>query len=238
MSKYLLVSGSLLLIQSVINGYCAYGHVKASRSLPDLYSPPNLFKEATFWWKVEQLFAIQLAALVLERRPLFSPTGSLAVWEGDVSSKDASQTPMDPYTLSHIVSGVALYYFTNLLPISVKKKYLLSLLIHVTWEVVENTPYFLKHYGKKLDKYYRGDSILNSMTDSVAMSFGFLMAWKLPKFIVLILFFIEEIVIGRLIGENHFTYAAKMYRIFILRDETLMRVFVENTKRSASLLFE
>jgi len=237
MSKYLLVSGSLLLIQTVINGCCAYGNV-TSRSLPDLYSPPNAFKEAAFWLKVEQLFAIQLAALVLEGRPLYSPTGSLAVWEGDVTSKDASQTPMDPYTLSHIVSGVVLYYLTNLLPVSVKKKYLISLLIHVTWEVVENTPYFLKHYGKKLDKYYRGDSILNSMTDSVAMSFGFLMAWKLPKFILLMLFIMEEIVISRLIGENHFTYAAKMYRIFILRDENLMRVFVKNTKRSASLLFE
>ena len=53
--------------------------------------------------------------------------------------------------------------------------------IEAAWEIVENTPMVIKHYREQaLAQGYTGDSILNSISDTLAMIGGFLMARKLP----------------------------------------------------------
>jgi hypothetical protein len=53
--------------------------------------------------------------------------------------------------------------------------------IEISWEVFENTPIVIEHYRQQaLAQGYAGDSILNSVSDTFSMIFGFVLARKLP----------------------------------------------------------
>jgi len=64
---------------------------------------------------------------------------------------------------------------------SVLQRFVLALGIEVAWEVMENTPMVIQHYREQaLAQGYTDDSIINSLSDSLAMVAGFLLAWRLP----------------------------------------------------------
>ena len=49
--------------------------------------------------------------------------------------------------------------------------------IEIGWEITENTPMVIQHYRQQaLAAGYRGDSILNSLSDTLMMSTGFFIA--------------------------------------------------------------
>ena len=90
--------------------------------------------------------------------------------------KYKDRSVFDPYSITHISHGILLYYITNYInPKKDKNNLYLSLLIEITWEVLENT-HLIKLY-RKYDKYsknYIGDSIVNILADIFLMIFGFL----------------------------------------------------------------
>jgi Protein of unknown function (DUF2585) len=52
--------------------------------------------------------------------------------------------------------------------------------VEVAWELTENTPMVIRHYREQaLAVGYSGDSILNSVSDTLMMSAGFLLASRL-----------------------------------------------------------
>jgi hypothetical protein len=58
---------------------------------------------------------------------------------------------------------------------------LMALGIEIAWEITENTPFIIDRYREQaLAQGYSGDSIINSVSDSLAMAFGFLLARLLP----------------------------------------------------------
>ncbi len=129
------------------------------------------------------LVALQALMLSLFGQPPIAESGYVKLWEGAVLSVGNSQHLTDWYTFSHVIHGflfyLALWYFFP--KTSIALRFAIAVGLEVAWEVVENTPMVIQHYREQaLAQGYTGDSILNSVSDTLAMALGFLMAWRWP----------------------------------------------------------
>ncbi len=152
-------------------------------------------KITTFLLLALTLLAIQFFALLTFGQPIICTCGQIKLWEGVVLGPGNSQHLSDWYTFSHIIHGVIFYGLTRLLfpRMTILWRLLLALSLEVSWEIIENTPIVIEHYRQQaLSMGYTGDSIINSISDSLAMVVGFYLAWRLPKqWIIFIVIFIE-----------------------------------------------
>lgn len=72
--------------------------------------------------------------------------------------------------------------------LSLTTRLLIATGIEIGWEVLENTPMAIRHYRQQaLAVGYAGDSILNSVMDTVMMAIGFVMAARMPVWAVVAL---------------------------------------------------
>jgi len=129
------------------------------------------------------LLIAQASILYFFGQPPICTCGYVKLWEGNVLSSENSQHLSDWYTFSHIIHGFIFYGILWVLfpRMSVLQRFVLALGIEVAWEVMENTPMVIQHYREQaLAQGYTGDSIINSLSDSLAMVAGFLLAWRLP----------------------------------------------------------
>lgn len=123
--------------------------------------------------------------LAMGRLPL-GPDGKFGWWEGNIWSSENSQRLADPYSLSHIVHGISFYGLFWLIArkIPVRRRLLLALALEAGWELLENSPLIINRYrAATISLGYVGDSILNSQSDIVMMTLGFLFAWRVPVWI-------------------------------------------------------
>ena len=61
----------------------------------------------------------------------------------------------------------------------------------------------INHYREQaLAAGYSGDSIINSLSDSVAMLVGFLLAWRLPVITTILIAILLEVFVGYSIRDN------------------------------------
>ncbi len=116
-------------------------------------------------------------------RSLLGPDGRFGLWEGNIWSSAQSQRVADPYSFSHVVHGLLffglLWLVARRLPLGYR--FLLAVLLEAAWEVLENSPLIIDRYrAATIALGYEGDSILNSTSDILMMSLGFLMAsrWR------------------------------------------------------------
>lgn len=128
------------------------------------------------------LFVLQAGVLVWLGQPLICECGTVKLWHGVVLSGENSQQLADWYTFSHIIHGflfyAALWFFFPRM--SIGMRFALAVGIEAGWEVLENTPMVIEMYREQaLAQGYSGDSILNSLSDTVAMMLGFFAARKL-----------------------------------------------------------
>lgn len=136
------------------------------------------------------LLTLQGGALYLMGHPGFCTCGTITLWQGVVASPENSQQPTDWYTFSHIIHGVLFYALLTLLfpRMPVVWRFLLALGIESSWEIFENTPMVINHYRTQaLAQGYIGDSIINSLTDSLAMVLGFILASQVRAWLVVAL---------------------------------------------------
>jgi len=129
------------------------------------------------------IVAAQGVILFLMGQPSICECGFVKVWEGVVASSGNSQHISDWYTFSHIIHGLlfylALWYFFPRL--SIFQRFVLAIGIEAAWEIAENTPMVIEHYRQQaLAQGYVGDSVLNSVVDTLAAAVGFVLAWRLP----------------------------------------------------------
>ena len=154
---------------------------------------------------VAVLMLVQAVALHLMGRVWICSCGTVRLWVGDIWSSELSQQMFDVYTPSHVLHGMIFYGLLRLaLP---RTPVLLRLAIAVgleaAWEIAENSPPVIEEYRKQATAAgYTGDSVLNSLMDTVSMMTGFAVARVLPWQASVALAIMAEAATGVLVRDN------------------------------------
>ena len=157
------------------------------------------------WMLVAGLMLVQAVVLHLLGRVWICACGTIRLWVGDMQSSELSQQILDWYTPSHVIHGILFYGLLHLLMprAPVLTRLAIAVGIEAAWEIAENSPPVIEEYRKQATAAgYTGDSILNSLLDTVAMMTGFAIARLLPWQATAALAVIAEITTGVLVHDN------------------------------------
>ena len=149
--------------------------------------------------------AVQAGALFLFGQPAICECGYVKWWEGVVLSAGNSQHLTDWYSYSHIIHGILFYaLITYFFPkMSVWMRLLVATGIEAAWEILENTPMVINHYREQaLAQGYTGDSSINSISDTLMMMLGFILARKWAVWAVIALALFLELWVAYEIRDN------------------------------------
>ena len=112
-------------------------------------------------------------------RSLLGPDGQFGWWDGNIWSNENSQRVADAYSFSHVVHGILLYAFLWFVArkSQLGNRFLAAVLLEAIWEMLENSPLIINRYREAtISLGYAGDSVLNSCSDILMMSLGFMFA--------------------------------------------------------------
>ncbi|QWK77554.1 DUF2585 domain-containing protein [Ochrobactrum sp. BTU1] len=128
------------------------------------------------------ILVIQASWLYIDGRIPMCECGTIKLWSGSLMSEN-SQHIADWYTLSHIIHGFLFYWLLTIIAPKAPLGLRLAVAVGVeaAWELVENSNFIIERYRANTSSVdYFGDSIVNSVSDSVFAMIGFLIAAKLP----------------------------------------------------------
>lgn len=127
------------------------------------FSWPLTFASVTALWESSQ------------GRTLFGKLTYPTLWCPGITEDCTSQSFADPYSPTHFEHGLLFNAFFSWLlpgePLSSRLSWAIA--IESSWEAVENSEWGIKNYRSKGYPDYKGDSILNSMSDILFTAFGF-----------------------------------------------------------------
>ena len=151
------------------------------------------------------IVAVQVLVLLAMGRVPMCTCGTVKLWHGVVHSPENSQHIFDWYSFTHVLHGFWLYLLIWLVlrraPFAARL--VLAVALEAGWEILENTSFVIERYrtGTIALDYY-GDSIVNSVSDTVAMAVGFTLASRLPVWATVALGVAIETALVYLIRDN------------------------------------
>ena len=171
-----------------------------------------------FTWTSPKVCALTAAALIVLQvlvlfamdLPVICRCGYVALWHGNPSGPETSQHIIDWYTYTHVIHGFGFYLLLWLIAprLPFGQRLAIAIGLEVGWEIIENTPFIMERYRQSaLARGYFGDSIINSVADTLAAAFGFLLARRLPISLILGL-----------------TAAAELFAAYMIRDNLTLNV--------------
>lgn len=130
--------------------------------------------------------AVMAVVLRLNGRIWWCKSGDPAIYiHAAWNSSHTSQHVFDPYTFTHVLHGVILFWLIGWLFPKVGPYWRLAIasFAEMGWEILENSAYIIEKYRANTASVdYFGDSIANSAGDVIACMIGFWIASKLgPK---------------------------------------------------------
>jgi len=151
------------------------------------------------------IVAAAAAIELLMGRTAICTCGAVDLWVATRDSPRTSQMLADWYSASHVVHGL-LFYAALWLAFRrwpVERRFLAAMLIEAGWEVIENTPLVIDRYRETAAALgYKGDSVVNSVSDILMMALGFLAARKLPVWGAILLVLALELIPLLVIRDN------------------------------------
>jgi Protein of unknown function (DUF2585) len=151
------------------------------------------------------IIAAAALTLLAMGQPLICRCGTVKLWQGDVMGPENSQQLADWYSPSHLIHGLLFYGLLWLIarrrPLGLRA--LIALVIESGWEILENSPIIIDRYREAtISLGYRGDSVINSVSDITFMLIGFALAARLPVAVSIALAILLELAVGYLIRDN------------------------------------
>lgn len=137
-------------------------------------------------------------------------------------SPRVSQHIFDPYSFTHILHGVVLYYLWYLLGFNSAAGFLVMFAFELLWEVIENSESVIKRYRESsgTSGEYKGDSYQNIIGDLIACQIGYAIS------------FLFHVVLGKFYLSIAFYFVVEIGLLFYMRDSltvTLLTLIKPNT---------
>ncbi|HEX8416987.1 MAG TPA: DUF2585 family protein [Methylobacterium sp.] len=151
------------------------------------------------------MVAAMAAILFAMGRDPTCPCGIVRLWQPGLAPAENSQQLADWYSLLHIVFGMALAVFVAWMrPRWSLGALLLSVLLgHSLWEIAENTPWIIGLFsGGANAPHYEGDSILNSLGDTVFALAGAVLTRTVPVWVSVLAVLAVEVAVTLAIDDG------------------------------------
>lgn len=164
-------------------------------------------KPATWAVYIGVILAIVLVkALLLHLfgRSLICPCG-VKLWLQASTGEENSQHVADWYSISHLIAGMG---FAAVMIWTSPKwpfgwKLVAAAAFSAGWEIAENTPWIVTAFANMAHgEHYTGDTILNSMFDTIFVLAGFGVALSLPRFTTIVLAVVLDVATYAAIGDS------------------------------------
>lgn len=151
------------------------------------------------------IVAAQIGVLLLLEREWFCTCGSLRLWQGVLDPNQNSQQLTDHYSLLHFAFGVGLFVWLNAIrphwPLARLATYAVA--SSALWEIFENLPLMIRLFGNDGSGFdYSGDSIVNSLSDTLFVVLGFLLASRLSTGLAVAAILCLEVATYVMIGDG------------------------------------
>jgi hypothetical protein len=149
------------------------------------------------------IFLVFGGLLCFEGRPAWCKSG-FGFWSA-AWSDCASQHLFDPYSLTHVLHGIIFFWLLRPLAsrMDLRWRLIAALVLEIGWELLENSPWVIERYRQdtaSLD--YTGDSIVNSLCDTIAAIVGFVFASRATWKIALAAFIVVELGLAYFVRDN------------------------------------